>query len=133
MLIIISSFLKGNSINITDRKHKLAQKIASKRLKTAKDFMNQANHDSFFEEIEKSLWGYFADKFKVEIANLSKESIEIYFNTYKIDDKTKSQFIELISTCEIARYSPLSNKIEQMSNVLIEAEKIIINVEEKLK
>ena len=38
-----------------------------------------------------------------------------------------------ISTCEIARYSPLSNKIEQMSNVLIEAEKIIINVEEKLK
>ena len=133
LLIIISSFLKGNSINITERKHKLAQKIASKRLKTAKDFMNQANHDSFFEEIEKSLWGYFADKFKVEIANLSKESIEIYFNTYKIDDKTKSQFIELISTCEIARYSPLSNKIEQMSNVLIEAEKIIINVEEKLK
>ena len=95
--------------------------------------MNQANHDSFFEEIEKSLWGYFADKFKVEIVNLSKESIEIYFNTYMIDDKTKSQFIDLISTCEIARYSPLSNKIEQMSNVLIEAEKIIINVEEKLK
>ena len=133
ILRLIITLLKGKSINIIDRKHKLAKKIASKRLRQANEFMKKKNHDNFFEEVEKSLWGYFADKFKVEIANLSKESIELYFNKYKIDDKTKIQFIELINTCEIARYSPLANKIEKMSNVLNEAENIIINVEAELK
>jgi hypothetical protein len=130
---LIITLLKGESINIIDRKHKLAKKIASKRLRQANEFMKKENHDNFFEEVEKSLWGYFADKFKVESANLSKESIELYFNKYKIDDKTKIQFIELINACEIARYSPLANKIEKMSNVLNEAENIIINVEAELK
>ena len=133
ILRLIITLLKGKSINIIDKKHKLAKKIASKRLRQANEFMKKKNHDNFFEEVEKSLWGYFADKFKVEIANLSKESIELYFNKYKIDDKTKIQFIELINTCEIARYSPLANKIEKMSNVLNEAENIIINVEAELK
>jgi hypothetical protein len=133
LIKIILLLNKGNPISILDKKHKLANKIASKRLKKANDFMKKENFEGFFEEIEKSLWGYFADKFKVDIINLSKESIEEYFNKNNIANDIKIRFIELINDCEFARYAPSSNKNKKMSELLSEAKKIIINVESELK
>ena len=95
--------------------------------------MKDNNFDGFLEEIEKSLWGYFADKFKVDIINLSKESIDNYFTINGITIEIKNQFINLLNRCELERYSPVSNKNEQLSSLLSEAEKIIINVEAELK
>ena len=95
--------------------------------------MNTKNYDGFYEEIEKSLWGYFSDKFKVDIINLSKDSINDYFTKHQISKDVKNQFIDLINRCELERYSPVSNKSEQVNSLLSEAEKIIINVEAELK
>ena len=133
LLSIILSFRNKNPLNLIDKKHKLAKKIASKRLKKAKEFLNTKNYDGFYEEIEKSLWGYFSDKFKVDIINLSKDSINDYFTKYEISKDVKNQFIDLINSCELERYSPASNKSEQVNSLLSEAEKIIINVEAELK
>jgi hypothetical protein len=87
----------------------------------------------FFEEIEKSLWGYFADKFKVNSADLSKETVANYFSSSEIDKKIENDFISLISECEFARYAPASNKNAQMDSILKKAKKIIIEVETALK
>ena len=135
MIIVraIISYKERNPLNTLDKKHRLAKKIASKRLKRANEFMKDNNFDGFFEEIEKSLWGYFADKFKVDIINLSKESIDNYFTINGITIEIKNQFINLLNRCELERYSPVSNKSEQLSSLLSEAEKIIINVEAELK
>ena len=133
LLSIILSFRNKNPLNLIDKKHKLAKKIASKRLKKAKEFLNTKNYDGFYEEIEKSLWGYFSDKFKVDIINLSKDSINDYFTKHQISKDVKNQFIDLINRCELERYSPVSNKSEQVNSLLSEAEKIIINVEAELK
>ena len=133
LLSIFLSFRNKNPLNLIDKKHKLAKKIASKRLKKANEFLNIKNYDGFYEEIEKSLWGYFSDKFKVDIINLSKDSINDYFTKYEISKDVKNQFIDLINSCELERYSPASNKSEQVNNLLSEAEKIIINVEAELK
>ena len=133
LLSIILSVRNKNPLNLIDKKHKLAKKIASKRLKKAKEFLNTKNYDGFYEEIEKSLWGYFSDKFKVDIINLSKDSINDYFTKHQISKDVKNQFIDLINRCELERYSPVSNKTEQVNSLLSEAEKIIINVEAELK
>ena len=133
LLSIILSVRNKNPLNLIDKKHKLAKKIASKRLKKAKEFLNTKNYDGFYEEIEKSLWGYFSDKFKVDIINLSKDSINDYFTKHQISKDVKNQFIDLINRCELERYSPVSNKSEQVNSLLSEAEKIIINVEAELK
>ncbi len=87
----------------------------------------------FFEEIEKSLWGYFADKFKIQIAELSKETISIHFNSSAINTKIEGQFIALLNECEFARYSPARNKNAQMDAFLEKAKNIIIEVETALK
>ena len=133
LLSIILSVRNKNPLNLIDKKHKLAKKIASKRLKKANEFLKAKNYDGFYEEIEKSLWGYFSDKFKVDIINLSKDSINDYFTKYEISKDVKNQFIDLINSCELERYSPASNKSEQVNSLLSEAEKIIINVEAELK
>jgi hypothetical protein len=123
----------GKSNSLIDYKHKAARKIANKKLKKAKEYIKENNYENFFEEIEKSLWGYFADKFKVEIIHLTKESIEEYFNKNEISVEAKEKFISLINECEIARYAPSSNKNQKMTSILEEAEKIIVNVEANLK
>ena len=58
----------------------------------------------FFEEIEKSIWGYF-DKFNIDSSNLSKENIDFYFTKNLINDRLKNQFIVLLQDCEFARYA----------------------------
>ena len=123
----------GKSNSLSDYKHKIARKIANKKLKKAKEYIKENNYENFFEEIEKSLWGYFADKFKVEIIHLTKESVEEYFNKNNISLEAKEKFISLINECEIARYAPSSNKNQKMTYILEEAEKIILNVEANLK
>ena len=130
---IYKIFNFGKSNSLSDYKHKAARKIANKKLKKAKEYIKENNYENFFEEIEKSLWGYFADKFKVEIIHLTKESIEEYFNKNKISVEAKEKFISLINECEIARYAPSANKNQRMTNILEEAEKIIVNVEANLK
>ena len=130
---IYKIFNFGKSNSLSDYKHKAARKIANKKLKKAKEYIKENNYENFFEEIEKSLWGYFADKFKVEIIHLTKESIEEYFNKNKISVEAKEKFISLINECEIARYAPSANKNQKMTNILEEAEKIIFNVEANLK
>ncbi len=87
----------------------------------------------FFEDIEKSLWGYFADKFAVEVARLSKESIQHYFKKNAINEKTEKQFIGLLSDCEIARYTSSSMKNNKMNELLKSAQEIIIEVESQKK
>ena len=114
-------------------KKRKANKIAQKRLKTAQKCINSSNFDGFFEEIEKALWGYFADKFKISAAKLSKETIAKYFNSSEIDKKIEEKFIALLNKCEFARYAPKTNKNAQMDTILQKAHEIIIEVETALK
>ena len=122
-----------NNINSTEFKNRKANKIAQKRLKNAQKCIDIANFDGFFEEIEKSLWGYFADKFKVNFADLSKETVINYFSSSEIDKKIEKKFLALLNECEFARYAPASNKNAQMDTVLEKAKTIIIEVETALK
>ena len=95
--------------------------------------INSNDFDGFFEEIEKSLWGYFADKFKVESADLSKETVSTFFKSSDIENAIESKFIALLDECEFARYAPESNRNAQIDTVLTKAKNIIIKVETALK
>ena len=114
-------------------KNKKANKIALKRLKSAQKCIKDSDFDRFFEEIEKSLWGYFADKFKVNSSNLSKETVSDYFDSAAINKEIEEKFINLLNESEFARYAPAKNKNTQMDILLEKAKAIIIEVETALK
>ena len=127
---IFNSYFTSNNSKTKNTK---AVKIAKKRLKIAKKCIEMQNYDLFYEEIEKSLWGYFADKFKISSADLSKEKISDYFENSDITIETQSAFINLLSECEFARYSPDKNNNLQIDTILEKAKQIIIDVEKALK
>tara|TARA_B100001758_G_C18416180_1_gene619919 strand:+ start:254 stop:2008 length:1755 start_codon:yes stop_codon:yes gene_type:complete len=134
IIIWIYNLIHGNTDKKNNKwKNKKANKIALKRLKNAQKCINNNDFDLFFQETEKSLWGYFADKFKINIANLSKETISNYFHANTIDSKVEIEFIALLDECEFARYAPASNKNAQMDKILDKAKNIIIKVETALK
>ena len=138
ILLLIFLWIYNKIVGKTDTsgsewKNRKANKIALKRLKTAQICINSNDFDGFFEEIEKSLWGYFADKFKVKRADLSKETVSTYFKSSDIENIIESKFITLLDKCEFARYAPESNKNAQMDTVLSKAKNIIIEVETALK
>ena len=138
LLLLALLYIYEKFINIEDKesvewKNKQANKIALKRLSAAQKCIKENNFERFFEEIEKSLWGYFADKFQISIADLSKETINIYFKEFAIQKITKETFIALLDECEFARYTPSDNRNTQMEVTLNKAKKIIIEVETELK
>ena len=133
VLLIFKIFNSYFTSNNSKTKNTKAVKIAKKRLKIAKKCIEMQNYDLFYEEIEKSLWGYFADKFKISSADLSKEKIRKYFDNSDITIETQSAFINLLSECEFARYSPDKNNNLQIDTILEKAKQIIIDVEKALK
>ena len=119
--------------NSTEIKNRKANKTAQKRLKNAKKCIKNDDLDGFFEEIEKSLWGYFAGKFKVNSAELSKETVTKHFASSYINQNIEEKFIAILNECEFARYAPESNKNAQIDKILDKAKIIIIEVETALK
>ena len=138
IILLLFLWIYNKIIRETDKsgdewKNRKANKIALKRLKNAQLCINSNNFDVFFEEIEKSLWGYFADKFKVKKAELSKETVSTYFKFSDIENDIQNKFIDLLDECEFARYAAESNRNAKMDKVLTKAKNIIIKVETALK
>tara|TARA_B100001029_G_C14613330_1_gene210195 strand:- start:6 stop:395 length:390 start_codon:yes stop_codon:yes gene_type:complete len=123
-----------SQINYNDKswRNKKAKKIAQKRLKNAENNMNNNNTEKFYEDIEKSIWGYFTDKFNIQIIDLSKENIHKYFKSNNISTDIENDLISLLDNCEILRFAPSENKHNEMEDVLKKAKQIIITMESKI-
>lgn len=88
-------------------KTKKANKVALRRLKRAKGYMNAGKESAFFEELLRALWGYMGDKLAIDVANLTKERVlgELV-GRRGMDEEQAREFLNLISECEFAQYSP---------------------------
>ena len=137
IVILIILFMTNkirSQINYNDKswRNKKAKKIAQKRLKNAENNMNNNNTEKFYEDIEKSIWGYFTDKFNIQIIDLSKENIHKYFKSNNISTDIENDLISLLDNCEILRFAPSENKHNEMEDVLKKAKQIIITMESKI-
>ena len=79
--------------------------------------MKEKDKGNFYEEVEKSLWLYFSDKFNVNLANLSKENINTHFEKNQIKKNTTNKFTDLLNDCEFCRFAPSSLNTKQMKEI----------------
>src|SRR5690606_26510702 len=56
-------------------KYKKANKIAWKRLASARKMLSQQQHRAFYEEVSKAIWLYLSDKLNLPLAELSKDNL----------------------------------------------------------
>lgn len=113
-------------------KHKKANKMAKKRLKSAAAHMKQGQTGLFYTEILKALWGYLGDKLSMPVAELSKESaVEVLIN-HSVDQEIINELAAIIDNCEYAQFAPgaVTGQMEEWYNKTID---IISKIDHKLK
>lgn len=92
--------------NIAKQKTKKAGKVATRRLKVAKQKMQQKDKAGFYDEVLKALWGYLSDKLSMPVSELSKDNIATKLAECQVPDELIRECASLISDCEFARYAP---------------------------
>lgn len=114
--------------NITLMKTKRANKVAVKRLKQARRFMERKQRDEFYEEMLHALWGYFSDKLTIPVSELNRDNISVELGKYGVAEDCINSIIKLLDDCEFARYTK-SQGGDDMSEIYKNACDLINQIE----
>ena len=110
--VLLTLLAKRNKAILVDkqglRKSK-ASKIAKKRLAQAKKHLDAKENAKFYEEISTALFGYFADKFNLDVADLSQEKIMATLKQNGHSDEIGSYVKSILEETEMARFAPESS------------------------
>lgn len=118
--------------NATLVRGRRANKVASKRLRTANLLMLKGQRQSFYEEVLHALWGYISDKLGMPAEQLNRENIAERLQNLGIDPATQAKLIDAIDECEYERYAPASEEGD-MNRTLEKAMTAIMDIENLLK
>lgn len=130
LFFIFRKTIRDNA-NIEYVKNKKANKVAVKRLKHAGKLLNEGKKESFYEEVLKAIWTYLSDKLSIPVAMLNKGNVETELSRKNVNVELINQLIEILNTCEFARYAPSSGQAE-MGNLYNDTIKVISNLEDVL-
>lgn len=128
--ILYRKQMKLNS-NIALMRNKRASKVAKRRLKKAEEYLKKKDKENFYNEVLRSLWGYFSDKLSIPGADLTKRNIGAELSNYGVDEALIDKFMKILETCEFARYAPVESSAamdeiyEETSNAIGKMETIL--------
>lgn len=119
-------------MNVSGVKRRRANKAAMKRLKTASRYMKEQKREAFFDEVMRALWGYLSDKLTLPLSVLTKDNAKEEMQKHNISADAADAFMQLLDTCEFARYAPVE-MAQPMNTVFEQAENVIGQIEEQIK
>ncbi len=114
--------------NVALMKTKKANKVANRRLKTARSLMAKNKRDEFYEELLRAIWGYLSDKLTIPVSELNRDNIKSELEKYGADNASTESVIATLDQCEFARYSSM-NDDSDMAIVYNEACELINKIE----
>lgn len=112
-------------------RRKRANKIALKRLVTAKILLQENKKTAFYEEVSKAIWLYLSDKLSIPLSALSRDTAKEAMLTRNVPESLQKNIENVIWECETALYA--SGGSAQMENTYNEAIKVISDLEEVFK
>jgi len=118
--------------NIDLVKNKKANRVAQKRLKLAQKLLRDGNKEKFYEEVLKAVWTYLSDKLSISLAELTKDRVELELSRRGVPSVILNQFLQILNTCEYARYAPNSGQ-QEMGNLFAETVDAISELEDFVK
>ncbi len=119
--------------NVHLMKNKKANKMAQKRLKQASVYLKQNDHEAFYDEVLKAIYTYLSDKLYLPVSELTKEKVVELIETNGADTNVKDQLLEVLDTCEFARYSPSSGDSAEMDKLYKKALDTIGTLDNQIK
>jgi hypothetical protein len=109
-----------------------ANKVAVRRLKEAAAALRDKNVAQFYASVHKSMLGYVSDKLRIPMSELSRDNVEQRLAQHGATDEQVQRYVEVLSTCEYARYAP-SDDARAMDDLYARATAIINDLEVSLK
>ncbi len=94
--------------NVAVVKGKRANKVALQRLRAAEHYKRDDDRRRFLDEMLRALWGYMGDRLNIPAANLTKDNVREELAKRGVPQPKAERYIEVISDCEMAQYSPAS-------------------------
>lgn len=131
LILIMGRKQMKASANVALSRGKKANKVALRRMKTAKKLLDSHDIGQFYDEVLRALWGYVGDKFNMSQESLNKENIEQSLSSRHVPDENIQQFMKVLNDCEFARYAP-GDVNENMENVYNSAIDAISKMEDNL-
>ena len=128
LVLFIRKKKQESDADVEGNRLRMANRLARKYLSTAKKQLQ--NPDGFYVALEKALHNYLKAKLKIETSEFSKEKIIELLEQKKVDPSTTSQFIDLLKSCEMARYSPITKV--QMNEDYRKASEVISKMDKQL-
>lgn len=112
-------------------RNKRAAKVAQKRLEASNGLLAENNGKEFYAEIAKAIIGYLGDRLNLPPASLSKENIQQELTLKKFDEQQINQVIEILDSCDFARFAPASYEKLEMETFYQKASQTLIALEGK--
>jgi hypothetical protein len=106
LIIVVYRKQAVANANIANVKTKKASKVATRRLKVAKQKMRENDKAVFYDEVLKALWGYLSDKLSMPVSELSKDNIAAKLADCQVPGELIEECAALVGECEFARYAP---------------------------
>ena len=118
--------------NVAQMRIKKANKMARKRLRTAKKLMLEHKKEEFYDEIMRALYGYVSDKLSIPVAKLNKDNIREKLMGKELESSLIDQVITTLDECEFARFAPVESE-NSLENFYEKVITLIENVENSMK
>ena len=110
---------------------KKANKVALKRLKQAKIYLDTNQAAEFETEIGQALWNYLSDKFKISRYDLNLENIKTQLQKSELIEELLEKTLSVLEKCEYVRFS--QNKGVELYNELFSlTENVITEIENQM-
>ena len=131
LLILMKNELKKRR-DAALMKNRRATKMARKRLSKAKSYLADKNCDRFYEEVSQALWNYLSDKYYIQRAELSMDTVRGTLLQKNVAENVVEDLIRMLEHCEFARFAK-AGKASDLQQVYDSAVTLITTIENKLK
>jgi hypothetical protein len=111
VLFLRREHVKRNS-DLSLVRNRKAGKVAVKKLHSASMCLKNDQKDKFYEEILKALWGYLSDKLNIPVSELNRNNALVALSEKGIDEERLKNLVNILDTCEFARYSSSASDAE---------------------
>ena len=114
--------------DVAGMRRKRALRLARKRLKRAEKHLKAGDSNAFYEEIYRAIWGCLADKYSIELAKLSRDTVSQCLNDKQVPADRQESIMKVLQDVDMARFAP-GDAHAQMQGIYDEALDMIVGLE----
>ncbi|GAA3572626.1 BatD family protein [Snuella lapsa] len=107
LAIVIRKKKASRDADVLGNRIRKADRLAKKYLSNAKKSLGKK--EAFYIALEKALHNYLKAKLLIETSDLSKDKIISLLKEKQVEDSVVNEFIQIIESCDLARYTPINN------------------------